>query len=183
MFRIKHDHLMSFALLRRNTHDDIKLWPFKLVPIQQPIYAQNKQEDANDDADVVHVARIYRQIWREAEEDGRDADEEDSDPIACSSQHGTELERRVLIAELRENLAAADDEHEDRQSDGNIEEDCTGGHICVKCNGWAEVEESEAQVEDVAEEDGFERNVESFTDAAEAVERYVSCCQEHERWR
>lgn len=56
---------------------------------------------------------------------------------------------------MSEEITTANAQHEHWKCDGDIEEDCAGGYIGVECDRGSEIE-SEEEVEDVDEDDGFE---------------------------
>jgi hypothetical protein len=89
--RINSNHLLHFPRFRGNAHYDIKLRTLELLAVQYPVNAYHKQENPNDRANTVHVTRVHWQSLRETEEHGRDANEEDGNPIGDGVEDGTKL--------------------------------------------------------------------------------------------
>ena len=91
---LKLRRLSYFPFIRRDTHDEIKLWTLEPIAIRKPVPTTQEHKDADDRTDVVHVVGIYRQGSREAKEDRGYAHEQHSDPIVQRAYQCIELERR-----------------------------------------------------------------------------------------
>lgn len=69
----------------------------------------------------------------------------------------------------RENGAATDKHDEYRHSAGEIEQNGAAGSVCRERHGGTKVEQTEDEVEDLHKDNGFDGDIETLPDSAEAV--------------